>query len=538
MAMPTFRDLPRALEAPEEGRELWSGVPVEEEPAYAEELFRKASDAAMARENALPKEGYVPARVGPAVEPSLESTLAPLPLGLRSRKSVDFTPDTTKLQGKLAGFLSGDRSLASPIPTASASIRSDAPVASTSTLPSTGPQTPAGKPDSMGAPGLPAPSSEGADGDALSRLGLGQALVRALEGSGSIIAGRDLRSGAADTLGERMKQIEALRAKREEQGLTDARERANNRAQVDYLISRFPDRAEDLQKLYGMTGKPNFSQMLRVEEQVALDKAKKATEEVKPGIALRGVEVKEEDAESKARKREQDIALGWARLNAQSAAAAARAAQVVAESGASRAEQKDVDGQLENIQKIVKAGGYTPMLASLQQADEAITSLGAPPSAAAQVKHALPGGDRFLSPQEKAYYTAVDKLKQMEQLAVSGKVVSESERAEFVRQYGTNWYANPKAAAAYIEMLRGKTANQLNMDLASVRASPAGQRALSAYEQAGGVTPSHPIFKGAGTAKVGADKVRMKEPGPAGRTARIPVTEVEARKAQGWTEVP
>jgi hypothetical protein len=89
-----------------------------------------------------------------------------------------------------------------------------------------------------------------------------------------------------------MKQIEALRAKREEQGITDTRERANNRAQVDYLISRFPDRAEDLQKLYGMTGKPNFSQMLRVEEQVALDRAKKATEEVKPEVARGGLEVK------------------------------------------------------------------------------------------------------------------------------------------------------------------------------------------------------------------------------------------------------
>lgn len=166
--------------------------------------------------------------------------------------------------------------LTSPIPTASAPVTKDAPAPVASVVPSTGPQTPAGKPESMGTPGLPAPSSEGAGGDVLGRLGLGQALVRALEGSGSVIAGRDLRSGAADTLGERMKQIEALRAKREEQSLVDARERANNRAQVEYLMQRFPERREALAGLLDVTKSPNFAQMLRVEEQIALDKARQA----------------------------------------------------------------------------------------------------------------------------------------------------------------------------------------------------------------------------------------------------------------------
>ena len=327
MATPMFRDLSRALEAPEEGRELWSGIPADEEPTYAEEMFRKVSDAALARENALPKTGYVPAGVGPMVEPSMESPLAPLPSGLRSRKPVEFTPDTAKMQAKLSGSLGGKQLLRGPeygrplsdeefasereraqklMAQDNASFARDIPVASaegSKTLASTVPGS--GGDDEMG------------------RLSMGQALVRALEGSGSVISGQNLRSGAADTLGERMKQIEALRAKREEQGITDTRERANNRAQVDYLISRFPDRAGDLQKLYGMTGKPNFSQMLRVEEQVALDRAKKATEEVKPVVALRGAEVKEAgqvekeaEGESKRLKREQDAAVAWLRANA------------------------------------------------------------------------------------------------------------------------------------------------------------------------------------------------------------------------------
>jgi hypothetical protein len=122
----------------------------------------------------------------------------------------------------------------------------------------------------------PPPVEAGSGGDdEMGRLSMGQALVRALEGSGSVISGQNLRSGAADTLGDRMKQIEALRAKKAEKEVTDAQEVANNKAQVDYLISRFPEQTDSLTKLYGMTRKANFPQFVRLEEQIALDRAKK-----------------------------------------------------------------------------------------------------------------------------------------------------------------------------------------------------------------------------------------------------------------------
>ena len=252
MATPRFRDLSRALEAPEEGRELWSGIPADEEPAYAEEMFRKASDAALARENALPKTGYVPAGVGPMVEPSMESPLAPLPSGLRSRKPVEFTPDTAKMQGKLAGVLGGNQLLRGPeygrplsdeefaseqerarklMAQDNASFARDIPVASaegSKTLASTVPGS--GGDDEMG------------------RLSMGQALVRALEGSGSVISGQNLRSGAADTLGERMKQIEALRAKKlqteEDRALEAKTWGASNRAALASALSQWKDDPE------------------------------------------------------------------------------------------------------------------------------------------------------------------------------------------------------------------------------------------------------------------------------------------------------
>ena len=199
------------------------------------------------------------------------------------------------------------------IPVANAPSGSDATAPVTSALPSTGPQNPAGRPDSSGKDGMVAPSSEGAGSDALGRLSLGQALTRALEGSGSIIAGRDLRSGAADTLGERMKQIEALRAKREEQSLEQQRERAtwgaSNRGTLNSLLAQYKDNPAVSAALMALepsleTTKPSDFQrastgaiMTRPKAegiQAATKKtgAQTTTEEAKPEVARGTLEVK------------------------------------------------------------------------------------------------------------------------------------------------------------------------------------------------------------------------------------------------------
>jgi hypothetical protein len=522
MATPMFRDLSRALEAPEEGRELWSGIPAEEEPAYAEEMFRKASDAALARENALPKTGYVPAGTGPMVEPSIDSTMAPMPSGLRSRKPIDFTPDTTKLQGRLAGFLGGNQPLQGPgyarplidedfaseqerarklMAQDNASFARDIPVASaegSKTLASTVP-------------------GSGGD-DELGRLSMGQALVRALEGSGSVISGQNLRSGAADTLGERMKQIEALRAKREERVADVAQEQAQyegaNLATLTTQLAAFKDRPDIVAALQNLKSGAKYtkpSDFIKsayqavtnpptvAGKEAAVGKTLVQIPDIQAGTAGKVAKTAEIGPEGKSKRlaREQAAALGWARFNAQSAEAAARAAEKAA---TTTTDSNAVRSELDKIQKITQKGGYVPLAAALEQADTAIADLGRPPSMAAQAKHALPGGDRFLNPEEKAYFNSVDKLKQMEQLAISGKVVSESERKEFVRQYGTSWYANPTAAAAYIDLLRQKTATQIRLDLATIRATPVGKEALRLYEAENGLTENAAVLKRKGTA--------------------------------------
>jgi hypothetical protein len=499
-------------------------------------MFRKASDAALARENALPKTGYVPAGVGPMVEPSMESPLAPLPSGLRSRKPVEFTPDTAKMQGKLSGFLGGNQLLRGPEygrPLSDEEFASeqerarklmaqdgfarDIPVASaegSKTLASTVPGS--GGDDEMG------------------RLSMGQALVRALEGSGSVISGQNLRSGAADTLGERMKQIEALRAKKLERQEGLDVERSQNNQTLDMYKSLFPDKASSLEALRDLTGKgavfkQGLDAWMKREE---LEKVKQPVAEARigqmgAGEDLTRAKIPEVPLEGKSKRlaREQAAAFGWARLNAQSAEAAARAAEKAA---TTTTDSNAIRSELDKIQKITQKGGYVPLAAALEQADTAIADLGRPPSIAAQAKHALPGGDRFLSPEEKAYFNSIDKLKQMEQLAISGKVVSESERKEFVRQYGTSWYANPTAAAAYIDLLRQKTATQIRMDLATIRATPVGKEALRLYEAENGLTENAAVLKGKGTA------ARPVKPSavPAGKTVLWNVAEGK------WKAIP
>jgi hypothetical protein len=145
--------------------------------------------------------------------------------------------------------------VASPIPVASAPGKADVPTAVAGTIPPTTPTSPA-LPAGTSSTVKPPPVDVGSGGDdALGRLSIGQALTRALEGSGSVISGQNLRSGAADTLGDRMQQIEALRAKKLERQEGLDVERSQNNQTLDMYKSLFPDKANSLEALRDLTGK-------------------------------------------------------------------------------------------------------------------------------------------------------------------------------------------------------------------------------------------------------------------------------------------
>ena len=102
-----------------------------------------------------------------------------------------------------------------------------------------------------------------------------------------------------------------------------------------------------------------------------------------------------------------------------------------------------------------------------------------------------------MTKDERKYYAAVTKLKQFDQLAMSGKVLAKSEQEEFRKLYGTSWYSDPAKAKEAIEYVRNATRNTLDSRQAQFRASPVGARALAAYEASNGITPNHPALRSA-----------------------------------------
>lgn len=220
-----------------------------------------------ALEQAASKQGLIGDLRSPVAMPEGVPSLS-MPSGVPAK-----TTDFASLQKLMSpGGLKAPE--ASPIPIRTAPSGSDATSAVASTLPATTEKQPAGKPDSSGKDGMPSPSSSGAGGDvdAENRLFQGQLLARMAAGLGNVAAGRSTDIGVADMLGERLKQVQALRAKREERQEGLALERSQNEQTLNAYQAQFPELRETLEPLRGQTGKPVFPSLLR--DVVAARKAK------------------------------------------------------------------------------------------------------------------------------------------------------------------------------------------------------------------------------------------------------------------------
>jgi outer membrane murein-binding lipoprotein Lpp len=112
-----------------------------------------------------------------------------------------------------------------PIPVASAPGKADVPGALKGAIPAT-------------TATRPAPPADGSGGDDdVRNLYLARLAAQSAAGFGGMGAGKNIDMGIADTLGERMKQIEALRAKRQERSMELAREDEQSSALVQQYKS-------------------------------------------------------------------------------------------------------------------------------------------------------------------------------------------------------------------------------------------------------------------------------------------------------------
>ena len=136
-----------------------------------------------------------------------------------------------------------DSGIASPIPIASAPPRTDVPTAVKTAIPATTSRQ-------------SAPPADGFGGDDdVRNLYLARLAAQSAAGFGGMGAGKNIDMGIADTLGDRMKQIEALRAKKLERQEGLEVERSQNNQTLDMYKSLFPDKADSLEALRDLTGK-------------------------------------------------------------------------------------------------------------------------------------------------------------------------------------------------------------------------------------------------------------------------------------------
>ena len=485
--------------------------------------------------------------LGPFFRPVDESTLPPEGI----RLPIEEPPTMTAPARSIAAAPEADAPTpAAPAPAVTPVPKVDAGGATMTTTPP--PKTEvAAEPPRGATPPPPAAPMPGAGSDTdLDRLAMAQGIIQGLESFGSAVSGKNLRSGMADTLGERYRQAQALMAKREEKGLVDAQAQANNRAQVEYLMQRFPERREALARLRDMTKSPNFAQMLRVEEQIALDAARAGKTRADTGAVPERIE-----------QRDTQLTETERHNRAMEAAAFLRAQRAAGEAAGERGVKPEaLTNRLEKLKTVTQP--YQELASALQEADNALTSLGTGQVSTLGKVGAKLGvfGRPLVTTPELRALEAQQGLKESYQKLKTGLAAVGQELTSFENRFGLNWYSDPRKAPLAIETLKGVVRDALARSQAAYGAGTGRPEVdqlevLSILKNTGGLTADSPIFRpnpalekaagmtSAATAAPRAavpapveGKVRMRS--PEGRTAKIPAGEVEARKAQGWTEAP
>ena len=215
----------------------------------------------------------------------LAGTVIPPPEG-------ESPSDWAKIQAASKGS-----DVTSPIPTASAPVKADVPSAVKTAIPAT-------------TATRPAPPADGSGGDDdVRNLYLARLAAQSAAGFGGMGAGKNIDMGIADTLGERMKQVEALRAKKAEKAEEQTGFKTANLGFLggyrDVLAGRGdllpgfkaleeaasvmpPDKFAKAVRDWSMTP----STIRGKEAGIAKTEAQTKTEEVKPEVARGGLEVK------------------------------------------------------------------------------------------------------------------------------------------------------------------------------------------------------------------------------------------------------
>jgi hypothetical protein len=487
-------------------------------------------------EQAVNKQGLVGDLKPPVDMPETVPSLT-MPSGVPAK-----TSDLAALQK-----LMSTGSLASPIPVAAAPVKADVPSALKGAIPAT-------------TATQPAPPADGSGGDEMSSLRKQLGIQQMFEALGSAGSGKNLYTDGG-ILADRMKQIEALRAKRQERQEGLEVERSQNEQTLNAYQAQFPELRETLEPLRGQTGKPAFQGLLR--DIVAARKAK---------TGERALDIREQGMQDIAEYRAGTLGLkrDIAKDNEKYRAVQAGLKQAELDLRRAENERKAVGAaepsakERSSFQAMMKPAENTAV--ALRDADtlnslgEGMLVTGQPPAFLSRADIAafngVPFGQASRSQLAQSNPQAYDLLTKMAEIKTIigheyfGSALSPSE-AERQRQFmDFSALDSPESLAKKMKNYHDTLSNKATVFLRPrVVNSPLGAEwaqstGLDALSGEGGTfaglldAPKAAAPKAAEVKEPAAVEGKVRMLSPDNRVAKIPAAEVEARKAQGWKEAP
>jgi hypothetical protein len=437
--------------------------------------------------------------------------------------------------------------VASPIPVAAAPVKADVPSAVKTAIPAT-------------TATQPAPPADGSGGDEMSSLRKQLGIQQMFEALGSAGSGKNLYTDGG-ILADRMKQVEALRAKRQERQEGLEVERSQNEQTLNAYQAQFPELRETLEPLRGQTGKPAFQGLLR--DIVAARKAR---------TGERALDIREQGMQDIAEYRAGTLGLkrDIAKDNEKYRAVQAGLKQAELDLRRAENERKAVGAaepsakERSSFQAMMKPAENTAV--ALRDADtlnalgEGMLVTGQPPAFLSRADIAafngVPFGQASRSQLAQSNPQAYDLLTKMAEIKTIigheyfGSALSPSE-AERQRQFmDFSALDSPESLAKKMKNYHDTLSNKATVFLRPrVVNSPLGAEwlqstGLDTLSGEGGTfaglldTPKAAAPKAAEVKEPAAVEGKVRMLSPDNRVAKIPAAEVEARKAQGWKEAP
>jgi hypothetical protein len=437
-------------------------------------------------------------------------------------------------------------------------VSSDAAAPSAPTV--AAPVPPVGGATPPGATAAVPPQVEaGAGGDdEMNRLSMGQALIRALEGSGSVISGQNLRSGAADVLADRMKQIEALRAKRQERADELAREDAQSAAIVEQYksladqglvpsikgLDRMPyKQAASLIKTYAsLPG--TVARTEKTAAEIPLVQARVG--DVQAATALKGAKAADipKNAESRDALRQAQIQ----KLRRQTAAnvvGLTKSAKVVEDAGKSGVPPKEAIKYIRDDLKTAEKA-ISPTLENFKNIEAAAPgfAFGRPPKDIETLDFVKAATIPRFADKARDLRTAVEALIIDIRHGSFGASLTATEKASFETMLNTGLSGTVEQLSRAVNKIRTEAANtaQTHFNTSMTFFPNETARVLSTSNTFGPATREGGVYSdvwkikapAAGGAATTTGMTRMT--GPDGKRYDVPSDKVEAAKAKGWKE--